>query len=112
MSLRTLMVHRVDVQAPTISKYGTGGQKREFPPDGGKTRYRNQRCRVQPLSASKSAFFFQQGIMVTHRIYFDKRLTLESGDRVVFGDRKFEVKGFRDTDELKRLFVVEAEEKS
>lgn len=112
MSLESLLIHRVTIQAPEITKYGTGGQKRAFPPDGGETRYRNIPCRIQPLSAAKSAFFFQQGITVTHRVYFSQKLGIESGDRLVFGDRFFEVKGFRDTDELERLFVIEAEEKS
>jgi hypothetical protein len=111
MSIANLLVHRLDVQSPTMKKFGTGANKRVYPPDGGDTPYSDEPCRIEPLAATKVVEFQKLGVNITHKIYFGRKLTIDNANRLKFGTRFFEVRGFHDTDELNRLFVVDAEEK-
>lgn len=107
MSIQSLLVHEVDIEEPTVSKDLEGGVSR----DTWSPVISSEPCRIQPLSASTVTEHRRMGHQISHRIYFGRDVSMSPRKRVKFGTRTFQFVGYRNTDELERLFVLDALEK-
>ena len=105
------MIHEVDIESPDAKKFGTGGNKRVYPPDGGEKKYKKIGCNVQAASGRTVLEYSGRGVRVTHSIYFDEELTVGREDRIKFGDAYFSIADFKRTYMTSWPFVIHAEEK-
>jgi len=106
VSIESLLVSTVNVQAPTETRDAFGGYEESWA-----NSIINMPCRIQPLSGSERFAMGKEGTDITHRLYCVPQTITES-DRIVFGSRTFGVRAVRDTNELGRLMVVDCTEES
>ena len=106
MSVESLSIHTITVQRNEATFDGKGGM-----PDSWTDKYTAVACRIQPRSASERAKWGGVPTMATHVIYVpDATLDILEDDRIVFGERTFNVVGSLNMDEWDRFLTVDVEE--
>lgn len=106
MSVESLSVHRITIQANSGAADGKGGT-----PESWAARHVNVACRIRPTSARERAQWSGLPTIASHVIYLpDRTLTVSERDRIIYGAREFRVLGVRDVDELARYRIIEVEE--
>lgn len=103
--LHNLMRHRIAISRPSITKGASGGQVKTLT-----TIYEDIPAFVQPVSGNAVVYYQQRDIEVTHEIYTNQSLTIQVGDRVVYGQRTFVIKDFRNLCEMDRVWIIGAQE--
>ena len=81
-----------------------GGEIEDFQPI-----FKNVPMDIQPISGDELRRFGRDTELISHRGYTEKTGILNS-DRIIFKGRRFDVESVRDTDEVKRLIVVDMQE--
>jgi head-tail adaptor len=100
--LSNLLNHTVTVNRPTDTPDTSGGISESF-----SAVYSNIPANIQPVSASWLIQYAQRKIDVSHSVYFNQALTINTGDQIAYGSRTLLVKGVRDLIELGRVVVVD-----
>lgn len=107
---KRLFRHTVEIQGAQIVKSGMGAGQRKYPPAGGTVKRKSVKCLVVPLSSNRVIEFMREGMRATHDVFFRDDPELDLTDRLVFGGRYLEVRGFIDVGEMGVLWQVLAEE--
>lgn len=77
--LGSLLHHKVDWERPEITIDEALGSVRTY-----MKQQQNIRCLVQPLTSREQSLFAQRQVNVSHFVFFDRLLALQTGDRLLY----------------------------
>lgn len=72
--------------------------------------YKNTPALVTDASATLQLIYMQRDIKISHVIYLNKVISINTGDLIQFGTRKFFIRGLLDVSGTGRIFQIMAEE--
>ena len=105
MSFSNLMNSKVNVTRPTRTTDGVGGWTESFA-----TVYTGMPCRIQPMSGREQAIYGAEKVVSTHKIFCDASYVIYERDKVVYGNRSFDVQLVRDIDTMGHHLELEVRE--
>lgn len=103
--LDNLLIHTITVNRPTPSKGTSGAEKDQYT-----AVYTGLACLIQPVQAQWQLQYAQRQINITHSIGFNRNVTINNGDQLVFGSRTLMVKGVRNLTEQGKVIVADCQE--
>ena len=104
MSVRSLSIHRVDIQKQTQTTLANGSFTTAWT-----NRYTNMPCRIQPMSGEQQAIYNKDNTVATHIKFVPTPATFSGiveTDRVIFGSRTFAIELVRNIDEMNNHYEI------
>ena len=103
MSLAQMMIHiaRVERATDAATTFSSAGAKTWTPI------FPVVACQIQPMSARERVEFSRNQQEISHTMYVNRALSIESGDRVYYAGKPFSVVGIRNIDYRNRLTTID-----
>ncbi len=98
--------HTISVERPTSARDSLGGRNPSWQAVAS-----DVPAWVQDASATVRELYGRRGIEVTHRVYVDRDLGLQEGDRILFAGRNMLVIGATNAAGLGRLWHIDVQER-
>lgn len=95
---------KISIQRLVKTSDGQGGQSQEW------QEVFSTLAELKPMSASQVLFSANLQHRVTHKIYIRYRQGIEISQRIVYGERIFQIKGIINIDERNRWLEITTEE--